>query len=165
MVIYTLPACVLLLIASGGLICVPFLQPVFLSVRPVRAAGGGFWSCKAVFDLLMALVCICVLVAVALFTIPFNLIYGLCMRIWLSLGGNTFKLILSIFGQSITVLLVIPCTGLLRRFHRFGSLVRFGLALIGTVPKSTEKIAKNGTRKRLSLISKFSFVHLAQCNL
>ena len=76
-----------------------------------------------------------------------------------------FELILADFGQSITAFLEISCTGLLYYFHRFGSLVRFRLALISAIPKSAEKIAKNGTRKRLSLISKFSFVHLAQCNL
>ena len=81
-----------MVIYTSGLRSVPdrfrrsYLYTVFtaglsVSLSGLRAAGGGFRSCKAVFGVLQELVRICVLGAVALFTIHFRLIYGLCTHI------------------------------------------------------------------------------------
>lgn len=58
-----------------------FTTGLSVSLSRLCAAGGSFRTCKAVFDVLQELVRICVLVAIALFIIPFRLIYGLCTHV------------------------------------------------------------------------------------
>lgn len=81
MAIYILPACGLLLIVSGGLICVPFSWPVFLAVCPDCVQLAEVPELVRLYLTFCKLVRICVLVAVTLFIIPFRLIYGLCTHI------------------------------------------------------------------------------------